>query len=143
MVPDQANDAKWTGAWTNLVNDVRQTFTPTMPKLTAVAVNLMVLNPGPEEEEVTLRVLNTAGEILATVSRSVPVSESSHALFLFPEGGLAVTPGEVYSISVSGEYLFGWKYVVGGYENGEASFNGRPLLPDARSTFLFTTFGAS
>ena len=141
MTPDQANDAKWKGGWTNLVNDVRQTFRPTMPKLAAVEVNLAVANPGPEEEEVTLRVLNAAGEVIATVSRSVPVSESSHALFVFPEGGLAVTPGEVHSIRVSGEYLFGWKCMVGGYENGEASFNGRPLLPDARSTFLFTTFG--
>ena len=143
MTPDQANDAKWKRGATNLVNDARQTFTPTMPKLTAVTVNLVVLNPGPEEEEVTLRVLNAAGEVLETVSRSVPVSESSHTLFVFPEGGLAVTPGEAYSIRVSGEYLFGWKYVVGGYENGEASFHGRPLLPGARSTFLFTTFGAS
>jgi hypothetical protein len=115
MTPDQANDAKWKGAWTNLVNDVRQTFRPTMPKLTAVKVNLAVANPGPEEEEVTVRVLNAAGEVIATVSRSVPVSEGRHALFVLPEGGLAVTPGEVYSIRVSGEHLFGWKYVVGGY----------------------------
>jgi hypothetical protein len=143
MTPDQANDAKWKGAWTNLVNDVRQTFRPTMPKLTAVQVNLAVANAGPEEEEVTLRVLNAAGEVLATVSRSVPLTESGRALFVFPEGGLAVTPGDVFTIRVSGEHLFGWKYVVGGYEQGEASFNGRPLLPDARSTFLFTTFGAS
>lgn len=141
MTPDQANNAKWKGAWTNLVNDVRQTFTPSMPKLTGVEVNLAVANAGPEEEDVTLQVLNAAGEVLATVSRSVPVTESSHALFVFPEGGVPVTPGEVYSIRLSGEYLFGWKYVVGGYENGEASFNGRPLLPDARSTFLFRTFG--
>ena len=142
MTPDQANDAKWKGGCTNLVNDVQQTFRPRMPKLTAVEVNLAVANPGPEEEEVTLRVLNAASEVIATVSRIVPVSESSHTLFVFPEGGLAVTPGEVHSIRVSGESLFGWKYVVGGYENGEASFNGRPLLPDTRSTFLFTTFGA-
>jgi len=141
MTPDQANDAKWKGAWTDLVNDVRQKFRPTMPRLTAVEVNLAIANAGPEEEEVTLRVLNAAGEVLATVSRSVPVTESRHALFVFPEGGLAVTPGEEYSIRVSGEYLFGWKYVVGGYKDGEASFNGRPLLLDARSTFLFTTFG--
>jgi hypothetical protein len=37
--------------------------------------------------------------------------------------------------------LFGWKYVVGGYENGAATFNGKPLLKQARSTFLFRTFG--
>jgi len=142
MLADQANNAKWKGAWTNLVNDVRQTFRPSMPKLTAVEVNLAVGNAGLEEEEVTLRVLNAAGEVLATVSRRVRVGESGHALFVLPEGGLTVIPGEFYSIRLSGEYLFGWKYVVGGYEDGEASFNGRPLLPDARTTFLFRTFGA-
>jgi len=36
---------------------------------------------------------------------------------------------------------FGWKYIGGGYEKGEATFNGKPLLPGARSTFLFRTFG--
>jgi hypothetical protein len=141
MTPDQANDAKWKGARANLANDVRQTFRPTMPKLTAVEVNLAVANPGPEAEDVTLQVLNAAGELLAMVSRSVPMSECSHALFVFPEGGVVITPGDVYSIRLSGEYLYGWKYVVGGYENGEASFNGRALLADARSTFLFRTFG--
>ena len=40
MSPDQANDAKWKAGWTNLVNDVRQTFMPSMPKLTGVEVNL-------------------------------------------------------------------------------------------------------
>jgi hypothetical protein len=143
MTPDQMNAAKWKGAWTNLVNDVRQTFRPTMPKLTAVEVNLTVANAGPEEEEVTLRVLDASGEVLETLTQSVPVSECGHTRFVFPEGGLAVTPGEEYSIRVSEENLvrFGWKYVVGGYKNGEASFNGRSLLPGSRSTFLFTTFG--
>lgn len=103
---------------------------------------LAVGNPGPQEQEVTLQLLSAGGELLATVSRNVPVNDSSHALFVFPEGGLPVTPGEVYSIRLSGKYLFGWKYVMGGYKNGEASFNGRPLVPDARSTFLFRTFGA-
>ena len=28
MTPDQANTAPWKNAWTNLLNDVRQTFTP-------------------------------------------------------------------------------------------------------------------
>jgi len=43
---DQANIAAWTNAWTNLVNDVRQTFTPSLPKLVAVEVELVVGNPG-------------------------------------------------------------------------------------------------
>jgi len=40
----------------------------------------------------------------------------------------------------SGGATFGWKYVVGGYENGSASY-GQTLLREARSTFLFPTFG--
>jgi hypothetical protein len=73
----------------------------------------------------------------------VPVDASRHVLFVFPTGGLRVSPGQLYSIELSGGAgLFGWKYVVGGYANGAASFNGKPLLRDARSTFLFRTFGA-
>ena len=36
MIPDQASTAAWTKAWTNLLNDVRQTFTPSLPRLTGV-----------------------------------------------------------------------------------------------------------
>lgn len=64
-----------------------------------------------------------------------------HVRFAF--GGLEVSPGKVYSIRLSGGTVFGWKYVVGGYKKGSASFNGRPLLRDARSTFLFRTFGGT
>lgn len=142
MTADQENTAAWKGGWTNLMNDVRQTFTPSMPKLTGVEVQLVVANPGPEEEEVTLRLLNASGEVLATVSRTVPAAECCRVLFVFPGAGLDVTPGEVYSIAPRAESLFGWKYVAGGYATGEASFNGRSLLPQARSTFLFRTFGA-
>src|SRR5216684_2869264 len=80
---------------------------------------------------------------LAVVSKTVPVADCGHVLFVFPNGGLRVSPGQVYSIRLSGGSVFGWKYVVGGYASGAASFNGRPLLPNTRSTFLFRTFGAS
>jgi len=33
--------------------------------------------------------------------------------------------------------MFGWRYIVGGYQKGAATFNAKPLLPNARSTFLF------
>jgi hypothetical protein len=99
---DQANTAPWDRAATNLLNNVRQTFTPSLPRLTGVEVELV-----------------------------------------FPNVGLPVSPGQVYSIQLSGGTVFGWKYVVGGYASGAASFNGKPLLGDTRSTFLFRTFGAS
>ena len=143
MTPDQANTVPWKNAWTNLLNDVRQTFTPSLPKLTSVEVELVVANPGPSDDELTIRLADADGEVLATVSQTVPVADCHHVLFVFPDGGLQVSPGQVYSIRLSGGSLFGWKYVVGGYANGDASFNGRPILPDARSTFLFRTLGAS
>ena len=143
MTPDQANTAPWKDAWTNLLNDVRQTFTPSLPRLAGVEVELVVANPGPSDDEVTLYLGNAEGEVLAVVSNTVPVADCRHILFVFPNGGLPVSAGQVYSIRLSGGSVFGWKYVVGGYASGAASVNGRPLVPDSRSTFLFRTFGAS
>jgi hypothetical protein len=143
MAPDQANTASWKNAWTNVLNDVQQTFTPTLPRLTHVEVELVVANPGPSDGEVTMFLENAAGEVLADVSKTVPVADCGHVQFVFPNGGLRVLPGQVYRIRLSGGSVFGWKYVVGGYTSGAASFNGRPLLPNTRSTFVFRTFGAS
>jgi hypothetical protein len=143
MTPDQANTALWKNAWTNLLNDLRQSFTPSLPRLTGVEVELVVANPGASDDEVTMNLQNAGGEVLAVVSKTVPVADCRHVLFIFPNGGLRVSPGQVYSIRLGGGSVFGWKYVVGGYANGAASFNDRPLLPGTRSTFLFRTFGAS
>ena len=141
---DQANTAPWTGAWTIVLsNDLRQSFTPSLPKLTGVELELVVGNPGPASSTVTMTLLNAKGEVLSVVSKTVPVDDCGHVLFVFPKGGWRVSPGEVYSIEVHGdEGVFGWKYVVGGYSRGAASFNGKPLLQGARGTFLFQTFGA-
>jgi hypothetical protein len=35
---DQVNGAHWDKAWTNLLNDVEQSFTPSMPRLLGVEV---------------------------------------------------------------------------------------------------------
>jgi len=56
--PDQANIAPWDKAWTNLLNDVRQTFKPSLPSLTRVEVELVVANAGPAEGEVVMSVQN-------------------------------------------------------------------------------------
>lgn len=45
MIPDQVNTAGWEKAWTNLINDVEQGFTPAQPRLLAVEVDLVVVNP--------------------------------------------------------------------------------------------------
>jgi hypothetical protein len=141
---DQANNTPWDNAWTNLLNDARQAFKPSLPTLTAVEVELVAANPGPDTAEVTMNLLNPKGEIVSVVSKSVPAADCDHLLFVFPNGGLQVSPGQVYTIQLSGGSRFGWKYVVGGYAKGAATFSGAPLLrPDTRSTFLFRTFGAT
>jgi hypothetical protein len=61
-------------------------------------------------------------------------------MFAIPKGGVEVIPGRAYRLKLSGGTTFGWKYVQGGYEEGTATFNGKPLLPKERSTFLFRTF---
>lgn len=47
MLPDQVNTTGWDRAWTNLMNVVEQSFTPSLSKLAAVEVELVVGNPGP------------------------------------------------------------------------------------------------
>jgi hypothetical protein len=142
LKPDQVNTSGWDKAWTNLVNDAQQSFTPSMPKLMAVEVELVVGNPGPPEDELTLTVLDSTGQELASVTQLVPASDCEHTMFMISKDGIDVQPGQTYRIKLTGGILFGWKYVVGGYKKGAATFNGKPLLPGARSTFLFQTFGA-
>lgn len=141
--PDQANTATWTKAWTNLLNDAEQTFVPSLPRLTSVEVGLVVGNLGPPDEDLSLSLINPEGEVFAVILKTVPVEDCGQVRFLFPNGGAQVSPGLVYSIRLNGGSLFGWKYVAGGYKNGEALFNGKPLLQDVHSSFLFRTFGAN
>jgi|ERR1700722_4565591 hypothetical protein len=142
MKPEQVNIARWENAWTNLVNDAEETFTPSLPRLLAIEVELVVGNPGPKEDDLTLEVFDATGETVASLTQTVYPSDCDHTLFVIPKGGIEVTPGQTYRLRLTGGTLFGWKYVVGGYEKGAATFNGKPLLPEARSTFLFQTFGA-
>jgi hypothetical protein len=144
LLPDQANAAPWQNAWTNLNNFARQSFIPSRPRLTGVEVELVVANPGPASAEVSMMILNAAGVGVASVSKTVAAADCEHVMFLFPRGGLPVTPGQVYSIALSGgDNIFGWKYVVADYGKGAAFFNNKPLMKHRRSTFLFRTFGGS
>jgi len=144
LKPDQANTAPWQNAWTNLNNYARQSFRPRLPRLTGVEVGLVVANPGPDSAEISMMVMNEEGLGVARVSKRVSVTDCGHVLFVLPRGGLRVARGQVYSIALSGgDNLFGWKYVVGGYGRGSAFFNNKPLVKEARSTFLFRTYGRS
>jgi hypothetical protein len=142
MKPDQVNIAGWNKAWTNLVNIAEQSFTPSMPRLMAVEVELLVGNPGPSEDDLTLTVLNQEGDELVSVTQEVKTSNCQHTVFVLPNGGIDVNPGSTYRVRLKGGIIFGWKYIMGGYPKGEATFNGKPLVPKARSTFLFRTFGS-
>ena len=58
------NTDGWDKGWTNLANEARQSFTPTLPTLEAVEVELVVGNRGAEEERLTLTVLERVPEWL-------------------------------------------------------------------------------
>jgi hypothetical protein len=147
LKPDQINVAGWDKAWTNLVNDAEQTFVPSLPKLQGVEVELVLGNAdatknGADKDNLTLSVLDGTGKTVMSITQTIYASDCDHAMFVIPNGGIDVTPGDTYSLRLSGGTTFGWKYVGGGYPRGAALFNGKPLLPKARSTFLFRTFGA-
>ena len=142
MQPDQVNTAGWDKAWTNLLNVAEQSFTSSLPKLLGVEVELVVGNPGESEEELTLTIVDANEKELAAVTEKIQTANSERVIFLMPTDGVDLSPGQIYRLRLTGGATFGWKYIVGGYENGEATFNGKPLLQDARSTFLFRTFGA-
>ena len=142
MTPDQVNTAGWDKGWTNLVNDVEQTFTPSLTRLGGVEVQLVVSIADAAEDHLTLTVLDATGRTVAVVTESVQTADCDQVMFVIPKGGVKVTPGQTYRLKLSGGTTFGWKYIVGGYEKGAATLNGKPLLPKERSTFLFRTFGA-
>jgi hypothetical protein len=134
LQPDQVNTARWDNAWTNLLNVAEQSFTPSLPKLVGVEVELVVGNPGETAEELTLTVMDPNNKELAIVTQKVQTANPDHVMFLMPADGLELSPGQTYRLRLTGGARFGWKYVVGGYENGEATFNGNPLLAQARRT---------
>ena len=142
MEPDQVNTDGWNKAWTNLLNNAEQSFTPSLPRLLGVEVELVVGNAGAAEDQLTLTVLDAAEQTIVVISKTVATATSDHVLFTIPSGGVEVSPGETYRLKLTGGTTYGWKYIVGGYERGEATFNRKPLLSQARSSFLFRTFGA-
>jgi len=152
---DQANSQAWSGAWTTLdyldgpgiplpergFRVLSQTFVPRLARLTAIEVQLAAAKPGQSTGEVDMKLM-TKHQVIANVWKTVEVNNCDHVLFLLPSGGVTVVPGQVYTIRLTGiGRVFGWKYVVGGYANGAALLDGKPLLQDGRSTFLFRTFG--
>jgi len=143
LLPDQENTESWKNGWLNLAAIPRQSFVPSLPKLTGVEVELVAAKPEPTPHEITMELTNVEGtKVLASVVKTVDVADCNHVQFLLPYGGVQVSPGQVYNIRlVSFGGVFGWKYVIGGYAKGDASWSGK-LANAERSTFLFRTFGA-
>jgi len=123
MKLDQANTATWQNAWTNLLNDVRQSFIPSLPKLVAVEVELVLANPGTSADTLTMK-LTQLGVSLQLCRRCCRPPTLSMRYLSFRK----VSPGQLYSLQP-----FGWKYVVGGYRKGSASFNGQALLREIQA----------
>ena len=141
ILPDQSFTDDSRAGSTNLVNHTVQTFTPAVSKLANVEVKLVGINSTPDHA-VTLTLLNTNGQPMAIAEKPLVDGDPGWVSFLFANGGVDVTPGEVYGIEVSGGNRFGWKYAESGYRKGEALFNGRPILKGAHASFLFKTFGS-
>ncbi len=140
MKPDQVNTTGWDRAWTNLANDVQQSFQPSMPKLLAVEVDLRLEIPAHSEDDLTLTILDAKGQELAVITETVQASHCDHAIFVISKHGIDVQPGQTYRIKLSGGMLFGWKYIVGGYEQGSGNLLLRPLLAESSQYVLVPDF---
>lgn len=105
-------------------------------------MELVVGNDNAAKDELTLSIFDANGREIASATQLVRTSDCERTLFVLPEGGVEVSPGNSFRMRLRGGTTFGWKYVVGGYPKEEATFNGKPLLPKARSIFLFRTFGS-
>ena len=141
---DQENNPVWAGAAVNIVpaNHVGQTFTPTMPRLAALEVNLITGNSGRGADQVTMQILKS-GEPTFTTTATIPEGFHGWWRFDLPRGCLAVVPGEPLTIQIkdTNSAAFFWKYAGNNpYPRGEALFGGASF---ATNDFFFRTFGAT
>jgi hypothetical protein len=151
---DQENNAPWENASATLdyehgpgiapksgIRGLIQTFVPQLPRLTAIEVQLAAVKPGLGTDDVGMALMNEH-QLLADVWKTESAADCDHVLFPLPNGGVTVTPGQVYSIRLSGiGGVFGWKYAVGGYTQGAAFLDHKLISEDGRTAFLFRTFG--
>jgi hypothetical protein len=84
MRPDQVNIEGWNKAWTNLVNVAEQSFTPSLPRLKAVEVELLVGNNIAAKDELTLTVLEINGSEIVSATQLVHTFDCEHPIFVSP-----------------------------------------------------------
>jgi hypothetical protein len=140
---DQENNPAWTGGAVNIasVNQVSQSFTPSLPCLVAVEVGLMTGNPGRGGDQVTLIILTSGGQQLASASYSIP--EGFNGFWRFDLPNVAITPGQPVTIQLldTNKIVFFWKYADGSqYTGGQAFFYGAAF---GNNDFLFKTYGTT
>ena len=87
MTPDQANTASWKNAWRNLLNDVQQTFTPTLPRLTRVEVELGWQTRAHPMARSRCFPGKCRGRSVGGCIKTVPVAACGHVQFVLPNGG--------------------------------------------------------
>ena len=109
MRPDQVNTEGWDKAWTNLLNVAEQSFTPSLPRLLGVEVELIVGNSGETEDALTLTIVDAKDQALAVVTQKVQAANPGHVMFVMPTGGVELSPGQVYRLRLTGGATFGWK----------------------------------
>lgn len=138
---DQVNDPEWKGEAVNIipVNNVGQTFTPSLPILVAVEIGLRTGNPGRGGDTVTMNILDKGKQLF---SGSVTIPEGFGDFLRFDmKPPLAVGVGKTLTIEVrdNGKNVFHWKYSSGNtYGRGNALFLGRPFNTN---DFYFRTYG--
>lgn len=141
---DQANSPAWTGGATNIMpaNQVKQTFVPSVPFLTAVEVGLKTGKWGYRGDQVTLKILSSSGRELGSASTWVPEGFSGFWRFDL-HGCVALPPGQPCTLQLAGSdhNVFFWKTKDGDpYPAGRALFGGSSF---GTNDFLFRTYGAS
>jgi hypothetical protein len=140
---DQMNAPEWKGGAVNISpsNQVRQTFTPTLPKLVAVELGLRTGNAGRGGDQITMDILDRNNNILFTGSAFI--SEGFEGFFRFnvSSQGVPVEIGKPLTIRVqdTGKIVFFWKYSDGNkYTRGDAFFCGNLF---GSNDFYFKSYG--
>lgn len=140
---DQVNHPRGAGGAVNIapVNNVSQTFIPTLPCLVAVEIGLQTGNPGRGGDQVTLTILGARRQRLAFITASIPEGFDGFWRFTLPGRGISVTPGQPLTLLVqdTGKIVFWWKYMHGNpYPAGQAYFYNAPFHDN---DFYFQTYG--
>lgn len=137
---DQSNTPLWTGEWTSIQsdNDMWQSFTPSVPRLIGVDIDLINANPGNGDALITVEIRRGV-EVLRSASQVVADGFDGLLFFnLFPD--VRVDPGESLLINVfdQGELTFGWRFAGDTYPGGERFVFGDP---QPASDCFFQTWG--